>query len=85
MTVVEHEAAHAQVAKELNGLYYKYCGQKDQGTDCPAVLSTGRATPKSCVQFWGLHYEKDIEVLERDHRRAMVPVKGLEHKSCDDW
>jgi len=34
-----------------------------------------------CVQLWGRHYKKDVEVLERIQRRVMRMVKGLENKS----
>jgi len=30
-----------------------------------------------CVQFWGLHYKEDIQVLKRVQRIVMRLVKGL--------
>jgi len=37
-----------------------------------------------CIQFWGPHHKKDLDLLEWLQRRAMKMIRGLEHPSCEE-
>ena len=38
-----------------------------------------------CIQAWGPHYKKDMELLEQVQRRDTKMIRGLEHLSCEEW
>ena len=37
-----------------------------------------------CIQAWGPHYRKEVELLEQVQRRATKMIRGLEDLSCKE-
>ena len=49
---------------------------------CPSALV--RAHLQSCIQLWSPQHREDMEMLERDQRRATKMISGLEHLSYEE-
>ncbi|CAM5131471.1 unnamed protein product [Natator depressus] len=87
ITVDEKLDMIALVAKKVNGILgciSKSIASRLREVIIPFCSALVRPYLEYCIQFWGPHYRKDVDKLERVQWRAIKMIKGLGHMTYEE-
>ena len=74
-------ALAAQKANHILGCIKGSMTSRSREVILPLSSALMRPHLEYCIQLWGSQHKNDMELLERDQRRAMKIIRGLEHLS----
>ena len=71
-------------AKSILGYVKRQVTSKAKEVTVPLYSAFARTQLEYCIQVWGSHHRKDVELLESVQRMATRMIEGLEHFSYED-
>ncbi|GAB0178720.1 hypothetical protein GRJ2_000337300 [Grus japonensis] len=77
-------ALAAQKANRVLGFIKRGVTSRSREVILPLYSALVRPHLEYCIQLWGPHYRRDMELLERVQRRDTNMMRGLEHVSYED-